>query len=287
MKVVYAKEFFTGITDLMTVSGELGKTDKGDWVLINTPWGKDLGQVWATPREKRDKDSVIDGYKVLRKANENEVKKFKKNQSEAEEIFDDIKQLILEKNRNLKVVNIHHPLDKSKLVITYSAETKINTKNIARELAKKFKMRIEMKQIGIRDATKVIGGYGICGLPLCCTFSNLQRNPISLKMAKEQYLQVNASKLTGSCGRLMCCLAYEYETYKEEKKHLPKPKSKVIMNGIKGEIIIVNVISRKVWVEFKDEESDIRKVIQIPADALKEESGLLGKVYILEQGEDL
>jgi len=191
---------------------------------------------------------------VIRKATAEDLEQFKGNQQLEKETFQFCLQKIREKGLNMKLVKTEILLDRSKALFYFTSDKRIDFRELVRELATEFRMRIEMRQIGVRDEAKMVCGLGSCGRELCCAKFMNQFELVSVKMAKEQNLALNPTKISGVCGRLMCCLAYEFPTYVELKKDLPKVGKHIVTRSGKGKVIRQNVLSQTVTIELEEGE---------------------------------
>ena len=229
---------------------------KGEHVIVETARGIEFGTVVSAPKEVED-DKVIQPLKpVLRIATEKDIQQEAANKQKEKEAF----KLCLEKIRKhgleMKLIDAEYTFDNNKVLFYFTADGRIDFRELVKDLAAVFKTRIELRQIGVRDETKILGGIGICGRPLCCHTHLSEFIPVSIKMAKEQNLSLNPTKISGVCGRLMCCLKHEEETYEELNRVLPNVGDQVTTeDGNKGEVHSVNVLRQlvKVIVEVGDE----------------------------------
>lgn len=230
--------------------------EKGDSVIVETARGVEFGVVVGAPRMVED-DKVIQPLKpVLRVATQKDKDQEVANKAREKEAF----QVCLEKIRKhqleMKLIDAEYTFDNNKVLFYFTADGRIDFRELVKDLAAVFKTRIELRQIGVRDETKIVGGIGICGRPLCCNTHLSEFVPVSIKMAKEQNLSLNPTKISGVCGRLMCCLKHEEETYEDLNRNLPSIGDYVTTeNGLKGEVKSVNVLRQlvKIIVEVNDE----------------------------------
>ncbi len=226
--------------------------ETGDPVIVESDKGLVLGKVLSPPHEKEEQFILKAPKKVVRKASSEDLEQYEKNLQLEKEAFQFCLQRIKEKNLNMKLVKTEVLLDRSKTLFYFTAEKRVDFRELVRDLAAQFRMRIEMRQIGVRDEAKMVCGMGGCGRELCCaTFLN-RFDLVSVKMAKEQNLALNPSKISGVCGRLMCCLSYEFSTYLELKKNLPKVGKHVVTRSGKGKVIRQNVLNQTVTVELEE-----------------------------------
>lgn len=233
-------------------SAEGFSLEAGDSVIVESDRGLVLGKVLSPPHEKEKRFILKTPPKVVRKASPEDLEQYQKNLQLEKEAFQFCLQKIKEKNLNMKLVKTDVLLDRSKILFYFTAEKRVDFRELVRDLAAQFRMRIEMRQIGVRDEAKMVCGMGGCGRELCCaTFLN-RFDLVSVKMAKEQNLALNPSKISGVCGRLMCCLSYEFSTYLELKKNLPKVGKHVVTRSGKGKVIRQNVLNQTVTVELEE-----------------------------------
>lgn len=223
-----------------------------DSVIVESDKGLTLGTVLSPPHQKERRFILKSPKKIIRKATPEDLEQFEKNQQLEKETFQFCLQKIKEKNLNMKLVKTEVLLDRSKVLFYFTAEKRVDFRELVRDLASQFKMRIEMRQIGVRDEAKMICGLGSCGRELCCSNFITRFDLVSVKMAKEQNLALNPTKLSGVCGRLMCCLAYEFPTYMELKKDLPKVGKRVQTRAGKGKVIRQNVLNKTVTIELEE-----------------------------------
>jgi cell fate regulator YaaT (PSP1 superfamily) len=226
--------------------------EAGEDVIVETEKGAVLGTVLAPPHEKEKRFFLKSPKKVTRKATAEDRLHFQENQQLEKEAFQFCLQKTREKGLNMKLVKTEILIDRSKALFYFTSEKRIDFRELVRDLAAEFKMRIEMRQIGVRDEAKMICGIGSCGRELCCSKFMNRFELVSVKMAKEQNLALNPIKISGVCGRLMCCLSYEFPTYIELKKDLPKVGKHIVTRSGKGKIIRQNVLSQTVTIELEE-----------------------------------
>ena len=234
---------------------------KGQHVIVETARGIEYGYVVKGASEVEE-DKVVQPLKpVLRIATEEDDKIEAKNQEKEKEAFQICLEKIKKHNLEMKLIDAEYTFDNNKVLFYFTADGRIDFRELVKDLASVFRTRIELRQIGVRDETKIIGGVGICGRPLCCHSYLSEFIPVSIKMAKEQNLSLNPSKISGTCGRLMCCLKNEEETYEYLNSRLPKAGDFVTTDdGLKGEVQSVNVLRQqvKVVVTLENDEKEIR-----------------------------
>lgn len=241
---------------------------KGQQVIVETARGIEFGHVVMGPKEVEE-DQITQPLKsVIRLANNEDRKIEERNREKEKEAF----QICLEKIRKhkleMKLIDAEYTFDNNKVLFYFTADGRIDFRELVKDLASVFRTRIELRQIGVRDETKILGGIGICGRPLCCSTHLSEFIPVSIKMAKEQNLSLNPTKISGVCGRLMCCLKNEEETYEYLNSRLPNVGDHVTtVEGLKGEVQSVSVLRQlvKVIVEVNDE----KEIREYKVDELK------------------
>ena len=241
---------------------------RGDHVIVETARGIEFGTVVAGVHEVED-DKVIQPLKpVMRLAGERDIEQEAANKEKEKEAFKICKEKILKHGLEMKLIDAEYTFDNNKVLFYFTADGRIDFRELVKDLASVFKTRIELRQIGVRDETKIRGGIGICGRPLCCHSYLSDFVPVSIKMAKEQNLSLNPTKISGVCGRLMCCLKNEEDTYEELNRKLPGVGDYVTTaDGLHGEVQSVNVLRQlvKVLVEVGDE----KELKEYEADTLQ------------------
>ena len=224
----------------------------GDFIIIEADRGLDYGQVLSETEVILDSDVGEPLNKIIRKANPWDMMQIEKNKKKIREVIDTCSRKIQEKRLVMKLVDAEFAFDRSKIIFYFTAEGRVDFRDLVKELAGLFKTRIELKQIGVRDEAKMLGGLGPCGRALCCATYLKDFEPVTIKMAKEQSLPLNPTKISGLCGRLMCCLGYEYKTYKELMKGLPAIGASVKTEKGSGKVVALNAIKRSASVELED-----------------------------------
>jgi len=226
----------------------------GDCVIVEHDRGLDYGQV-VLPVGKRccaQNDNKEPPKKIIRMARESDLKQVEDNRLKAREAFNACLKKITEHKLEMKLVKAEYSFDRSKILFYFTSEGRVDFRNLVKDLAKIFKARIELRQIGVRDEARLFGGYGSCGRELCCKKFLNDFEPVTIKMAKEEGLPLNPPKISGLCGRLMCCLSYEYETYKLLSKGMPREGEHVSTSGGKGKILSVNVLKRTATIQLEE-----------------------------------
>lgn len=239
-----------------------GKVSVGDKVIVETARGVEIGGVVFPEREVEDEDVFLPLKPVLRVANYSDLEHEKKNKVKEKEAFEICLEKIRKHDLKMKLIEAEYTFDNNKLLFYFTADGRIDFRELVKDLAAVFRTRIELRQIGVRDETKIRGGIGICGRELCCNTYLSEFAPVSIKMAKEQNLSLNPTKISGVCGRLMCCLTNEEETYEELNSRLPAPGYQVTAkDGLRGEVQSVSVLRQlvKVVVTLENDEKEIRE----------------------------
>ena len=235
---------------------------QGDKVIVETARGIEFGTVVTGPKEVKDEEVMQPLKSVIRIATEEDKRAEEKNREKEKEAFEICLEKIRKHNLDMKLINAEYTFDNNKVLFYFTADGRIDFRELVKDLAAVFRTRIELRQIGVREETKIRGGIGICGRPLCCHTYLSEFAPVSIKMAKEQNLSLNPTKISGVCGRLMCCLTNEEETYEELNSRLPAIGDTVTTNeGLKGEVQSVSVLRQlvKVVVTLENDEKEIRE----------------------------
>ncbi|HHW17379.1 MAG TPA: stage 0 sporulation family protein [Firmicutes bacterium] len=236
-----------------------------DKVLVETVRGIEMGTVVFGPREVPEDKLVLPLKKVVRVATEEDIEIDKKNREKAKEAMEVAKAKVLEHNLDMRLVDAEYTFDGSKVTLYFTADGRVDFRELVKDLASSLRARVELRQIGVRDEAKLIGGLGPCGRPLCCaTFLN-EFLPVSIKMAKDQNLSLNPSKISGTCGRLLCCLRFECEKCDDTKTALPSIGVLVITPEGEGRVIGQNPAKGTLTVQFED-----GKAIEFPAEEVEE-----------------
>jgi cell fate regulator YaaT (PSP1 superfamily) len=241
---------------------------KGDHVIVETARGIEYGTAVSGIREIEEEKINQPLKPVIRIATERDDKQQAENKVKEKDAFQICLEKIKKHNLEMKLIDTEYTFDNNKILFYFTADGRIDFRELVKDLASVFKTRIELRQIGVRDETKVLGGIGICGRALCCHTFLSEFAPVSIKMAKEQNLSLNPTKISGVCGRLMCCLKNEEETYEELNKRLPNVGDYVTTDdGYKGEVHSVNVLRQlvKIIVDTDDE----KEIMEYPVDRLR------------------
>ena len=240
----------------------------GDHVIVETARGIEYGSVVQGIREVADDKVIMPLKSVIRIATEEDDKKAIENNEKEKKTFKICKEKIAKHGLEMKLIETEYTFDNNKVLFYFTADGRIDFRELVKDLASVFKTRIELRQVGVRDETKMLGGIGICGRPLCCNTYLSEFIRVSIKMAKEQSLSLNPTKISGICGRLMCCLKNEQEAYEELNSNLPDIGEKVkTFDGFKGEVVSVNVLRQKVKIVV--EVDDEREIKEYAIDELK------------------
>ncbi len=222
----------------------------GDYVMVKTEKGFTVGKV-VTPPRRLDDDVEIPGLKkIFRLATEEDLKQYEEMLEKEKKAFDFCKKRIKARGLPMHLVMVESLFDGSKITFYFTADGRVDFRELVKDLVKEFHTRIELRQVGVRNQAKMIGGMGSCGRELCCSGFLKEFHPVSIKMAKEQNLSLNPSKISGACGRLMCCLKFEYETYMESKKGMPKLGKKIDTPLGRGRVIRQNIIHKTITVSL-------------------------------------
>lgn len=238
------------------------KIQTGDHVIVETARGLEYGYVVIGNKEVDDSKVVQPLKSVLRMATEQDTRQAEENKEKEKEAFKICLEKIRKHKLEMKLIDVEYTFDNNKVLFYFTADGRIDFRELVKDLASVFKTRIELRQIGVRDETKIMGGIGICGRSLCCHTFLSEFAPVSIKMAKEQNLSLNPTKISGVCGRLMCCLKNEEETYEWLNSKLPNIGDRVTTDdGFKGEVQSVSVLRQlvKVIVTLENDEKEIRE----------------------------
>lgn len=230
------------------------KVKKGDKVIVETTQGEEYAEVLIPNRYVEDDKIVAPLKKVLRIATYKDTKRFEECKKIEKEAFKVCEEKIKTHKLNMVLTEVECKFDNSKIIFYFTADGRIDFRDLVRDLAAIYKTRIEMRQIGVRDEVKRIGGNGVCGRELCCCTFLSDFETVSIKMAKEQNISLNPSKISGNCGRLMCCLKYENEVYEEKLKHLPNVGAIVKTEDGEGEVDNIEILKEKLRVKLKNED---------------------------------
>ncbi len=217
--------------------------DKGNYVIVETARGVECGEVVMANREVDDNSIVHPLKNVIRIATEKDIKQVEDNAAKQKKAFDVCQQKIAKHGLDMKLVDVEYTFDNNKILFYFTADGRVDFRELVKDLASVFRTRIELRQIGVRDEAKMLGGLGICGKPFCCSTFLGEFQPVTIRMAKEQGLSLNPTKISGTCGRLMCCLKYEQEAYEDLLKITPKMGAYVKTKDGRGTVVDVNLLT--------------------------------------------
>lgn len=245
-----------------------------NYVIVETIRGIEFGQVVIVNKRVNEEDVVLPLKQVVRIATEKDEQNVSENKALAERALTLCTEKIKEHKLEMNLVDVEYTFDRNKVIFYFTAEGRIDFRHLVKDLAGLFKTRIELRQIGVRDEAKLLGGIGPCGRMLCCSTFLGDFDPVSIKMAKDQNLSLNPAKISGLCGRLMCCLKYENDSYEEAKRQLPDYGSEVKTSYGLGRVVGLNILEKvtkvKIYetdniLEFSIEELNEQKIISVPA----------------------
>jgi cell fate regulator YaaT (PSP1 superfamily) len=235
LRLSYSNETF-----LAAFKGEaLGK---GSWVLLSTRYGKDLAQIIG-PVQPKNSAAFSELARIERPASKDDLEKSAYNRKQETKAFRICKEKIENHRLEMKLVSVHYLLEESKVLFFFTAENRVDFRELVKDLVGVFKTRIELRQIGVRDESRVVGGLGVCGRAYCCHAVSDKLKPVSIKMAKDQNLSLNSMKISGPCGRLLCCLAYEHNFYNEQRRLIPQEGCNISYEKSLWKVIEVNVVA--------------------------------------------
>ncbi len=239
----------------------------GDYVIIPTRYGKDLALVMGKADHPVGikKDDIV---KIDRTATEDDLEKYRELAAKEADAYRTFKEKADAHHLDMKLVAVHFLPEESKVLFFFSSDNRVDFRELVKDLVGIFKMRIELRQIGVRDESRIIGGLGVCGRPFCCHTVNDKPPPVSIKMAKEQNLSLNSMKISGQCGRLLCCLSYEYKWYAEARKKLPNEGLRLLYDGTNFRITDVNPLTQMIKMLGED-----GRLLEVPASRFKRTGG--------------
>ena len=237
---------------------------ENEFVIVETVRGIEYGKVVITKKQVDENDVVLPLKKVIRIANENDRTIVEENRHAAKEAYQVCQQKVGEHNLDMKLVDVEYTFDRNKIIFYFTADGRIDFRELVKDLAAIFRTRIELRQIGVRDEAKMLGGIGPCGRMLCCSTFLGDFEPVSIKMAKDQNLSLNPTKISGLCGRLMCCLKYENDEYEAAKEQLPDLDQRIQTPQGTGRVIGLNILERLIQVELVDKE----RIVEYTLDEL-------------------
>ncbi len=259
-EVVKVKFKNNGQTYLFDINGLTPKIN--DKVIVESERGKFVAVVSSKIIKIDEKIMEIPIKKIIKLATNKDVKINEKNERDANEALKKCRELSNKLNVNINPTQAEYTFDKDKLIINFVSEKRVDFRELARALAGQYRTRIELRQIGVRDKAKEVGGIGSCGRQLCCKLYLKQFDSVSINMAKNQSIALNPNKINGACGRLLCCLKYENENYTENKKKLPKCGTKLKENIKVATVIKINYLTGKYIVEYENKEQEIKDIYE-------------------------
>lgn len=237
--------------------------NRDDFVIVEVDRSTEFGRVVSDVKGRcKEGTDTLEG-KVLRAATAGDLSQMEHNRIKAGEAIDACVRKIAERRLTMNIIKAEYSFDSSKLIFFFTADGRVDFRNLVKELARIFRVRIELKQIGVRDKAKIIGGYGVCDRELCCSSYMKGFHPLSIKMSKEQGLPLTPSRVSGVCGRIKCCMAYEFLVYKEYARNLPRVGEKISTPDGKGRVVDINILKRHVMVDVG--EGKISKVVFSPS----------------------
>ncbi|UOQ91337.1 stage 0 sporulation family protein [Halobacillus shinanisalinarum] len=241
--------------------GDLTMTTE-DYVIVETVRGIEFGKIVIANRSVDEEDIVLPLKKVIRIADEKDKVTVDENHENSAEAYRVCEKKIREHKLDMNLVEVEYTFDRKKVIFYFTADGRVDFRTLVKDLASVFKTRIELRQIGVRDEAKMLGGIGPCGRMLCCSTFLGDFEPVSIKMAKDQNLSLNPAKISGLCGRLMCCLKYENDDYEAAKKELPDIGRSIATSFGKGKVVGLNMLERIVQVEYKEQERTLEYSLQ-------------------------
>lgn len=243
---------------------------RGEFAVVETSRGVEYGEVLMANKELPEEKIVMPLKEILRKATEEDRKQYEVNHEKEREAFQICRKKIQEHGLEMKLIDVEYTFDRGKALFYFTADGRVDFRALVKDLAAIFRTRIELRQVGVRDETKLLGGYGSCGRPLCCHSYLPEFVPVSIKMAKEQGLSLNPSSISGVCGRLMCCLKNEEEVYEFLNSKLPAVGDyATTKEGLMGEVVSVSVLNQKVKLIVNLEKEDEKELREYEVSELK------------------
>ena len=235
-----------------------------DHVIVETARGMEFGTITMEVTEIKEDDVVQPLKKIVRMATEDDVKRHAENEKKKAKALALCQEKVDKHNLEMKLIDVEYTFDNNKIIFYFTADGRVDFRELVKDLASVFKMRIELRQIGVRDEAKMLGGIGSCGRSLCCSSWLSDFEPVSIKMAKDQNLSLNPAKISGLCGRLMCCLKYENDEYEAAKEQLPDLDQRIQTPHGTGRVIGLNILERLIQVELVDKE----RIVEYTLDEL-------------------
>jgi len=225
--------------------------EKGEFVIAPSRYGRDIAVVLG-PVLNIDCYDPDEGVEIVRRATDEDTQVYEVNLEKEAEALEICREKVKRHKLDMKLVSAHYLVDEPKILFFFTADARVDFRELVKDLVSVFKMRIELRQIGVRDESRVLGGLAVCGRNYCCNGITDKLNPVSIKMAKEQNLSLNSMKISGPCGRLLCCLSYEYDFYREEKAALPSEGSRIQVEKEEFKVTDVNILAKKIHLQSRD-----------------------------------
>ncbi len=232
----------------------------GDYVIVETSRGIEFGETVIKPKKVEEEELVLPLKRVIRKTTIEDHHYMLENRQKEEEAFEICLQKIEDHALDMKLIDVEYTFDRNKIIFYFTADGRVDFRELVKDLAAVFRTRIELRQIGVRDEAKMMGGLGPCGRMLCCSTFLGDFEPVSIRMAKDQNLSLNPTKISGICGRLMCCLRFESDAYEDAKEVLPSLGDKVITPEGEGKVVNINVCKKSISVDL----FEVNKVLEFP-----------------------
>ncbi|AEJ18215.1 PSP1 domain-containing protein [Gracilinema caldarium] len=260
LRLPYSHETFQAVftTDLLSV---------GAMVIVPTRYGKDIAQIIGLV-ENRGNLTIGEVVSIDRIATSEDIEKAQQNKEKEKEAFTICREKIISHRLDMKLVSVHYLLEESKILFFFTAESRVDFRELVKDLVSIFKTRIELRQIGVRDESRIVGGLGVCGRGYCCHTVSDKLKPVSIKMAKDQNLSLNSMKISGPCGRLLCCLAYEHSFYNEVRRQLPQEGCKLIWQDANWKVAEVDPVGGKIKVICED-----GRQVYVPVSRFEKQDG--------------
>jgi cell fate regulator YaaT (PSP1 superfamily) len=260
LRLVYSRETFQ--------AAWVGETlEPGTKVLVPTRYGRDLAEViYSIQCDAGQIPQAV--TRIERIAGDDDISRAASHKQQEKEAFDVCKKKIEAHKLDMKLVSVHYILEDPKILFFFTAESRVDFRELVKDLVNIFKTRIELRQIGVRDESRVLGGLGVCGRCYCCHAVSDKLKPVSIKMAKDQNLSLNSTKISGPCGRLLCCLAYEHLFYGEQRRFIPSEGTRILWDGSSWKVSEINVVIGKLKLSTDD-----GRVIQLPINAFEKTDG--------------
>lgn len=240
---------------------------KDDFVIVETVRGIEYGKAVVPRKQVDEHDVVLPLKKVVRIADHKDRMIVDENKQAAQEAYEVCNEKVIEHQLDMKLVDVEYTFDRNKIIFYFTADGRVDFRELVKDLAAIFRTRIELRQIGVRDEAKMLGGIGPCGRMLCCSTFLGDFDPVSIKMAKDQNLSLNPTKISGLCGRLMCCLKYENDEYEAAKQQLPDLGEIIVTPDGQGKVVGLNILERVLQVELKEQE----RVLEYTLDEINKE----------------